>query len=106
MNTTPSASSGRSRGTSNGNARGSSKDRAARRRWLVENWPSDMGPGICRCYRCGLGLTVDTVTVDRIVPGCRGGTYRQDNIRPACAGCNSLTGGAQRGARTSRPEVA
>lgn len=48
----------------------------------------------CRCYRCGDLLCVDTVTVDRIVPGCKGGTYRRNNIRPACAGCNSETGGA------------
>lgn len=43
------------------------------------------GEAACRCYRCGILLTVDTVTVDRIVPGCQGGTYRRDNIRPACS---------------------
>lgn len=48
----------------------------------------------CRCYRCGTLLTVETVTVDRIIPGCMGGTYRRDNIRPACLTCNSSTGGA------------
>lgn len=48
----------------------------------------------CRCYRCGILLTVETVTVDRIVPGCKGGTYRRSNIRPACGPCNSETGGA------------
>lgn len=48
----------------------------------------------CRCYRCGDPLTVDTVTVDRIIPGCKGGTYRRSNIRPACGSCNSETGGA------------
>lgn len=84
------------RGTSNRNDRGSSRDRAARRRWLVEAWASDLGPGICRCYRCGVGLTADTVTVDRIEPGCQGGTYRRSNIRPACATCNSTTGGGTR----------
>lgn len=46
----------------------------------------------CRCYRCGKLLTVDTVTVDRRTPGCKGGTYRRDNIRPACLSCNSSTG--------------
>lgn len=50
----------------------------------------------CRCYRCGTLLTVETVTVDRIIPGCRGGTYRRNNIRPACGRCNSETGGALR----------
>lgn len=47
-----------------------------------------------RCYRCGRLLTAETVTVDRITPGCKGGTYRRNNIRPACEGCNSETGGA------------
>lgn len=51
----------------------------------------------CRCYRCGCLLTVASVTVDRIIPGCQGGTYRRDNIRPACSGCNSLTGGRLKG---------
>lgn len=46
----------------------------------------------CRCYRCSTLLTVDTVTVDRIIPGCKGGTYRRNNIRPACGRCNSITG--------------
>lgn len=46
----------------------------------------------CRCYRCGLLLVEGTVTVDRIVPGVKGGTYRRDNIRPACGRHNSETG--------------
>lgn len=47
----------------------------------------------CRCYRCGCLLTEDDVTVDRIIPGCKGGTYRRNNIRPACGKHNSETGG-------------
>lgn len=47
----------------------------------------------CRCYRCGKLLSVETLTVDRITPGCEGGTYRRNNIRPACGPCNSSTGG-------------
>lgn len=46
----------------------------------------------CRCYRCGDLLTYDTVTVDRIIPGCKGGTYRRNNIRPSCSPCATLTG--------------
>lgn len=79
------------RGTSNANVRGNAEDRRRRREWLVTRYASDV-PGCCRCYRCGELLTVDTVTVDRIVPGCQGGTYRRDNIRPACGTCNSSTG--------------
>lgn len=57
----------------------------------------------CRCYRCGLLLADLTdvdwkherhVTVDRIKPGAEGGTYKQSNIRPACALCNERTGQA------------
>lgn len=111
------------RGTSNGNARGSSADRRARRAWIVLSYASDI-PGFCRCYRCGRLLfnpdaqevdpvtgqlkftnafvllwgtqvfTAEALTIDRIIPGVKGGTYRRNNIRPACAGCNSETGGA------------
>lgn len=104
----------RGRGTSNTNERGSAESRRRRRQWLVDTyradvkgfvqpWSGDVVPAagilmrglavpVCRCYRCGKLLTVDTVTVDRIIPGCKGGTYRRNNIRPACAFCNSSTG--------------
>lgn len=110
------------RGTSNGNARGSSANRRARRAWIMITFAADV-PGFCRCYRCGRLLfnlddhpdapvngfthkiltdsgillrmeTVYPLTTDRIIPGAKGGTYRRNNIRPACAGCNSETGGA------------
>lgn len=112
------------RGTTNGNARGSVADRARRREWLVATYRADrdvldlgtiatgpypadavfrtiavavgLGEPACRCYRCGVLLTVETVTVDRIVPGCQGGTYRRTNIRPACSTCNSSTGATVR----------
>jgi 5-methylcytosine-specific restriction endonuclease McrA len=102
------------RGTTNGNARGGSDTRRRRREWLVETYRADVDAidvryiggdqmvedvaiPACRCYRCGILLTADTVTVDRIVPGCKGGTYRRSNIRPACGSCNSITGGSLRG---------
>jgi hypothetical protein len=103
----------RGRGTTNGNARGSSHARQRRREWLVATYRANVdvltsGPRVlklvslgegqpaCRCYRCGVLLTVDTVTIDRIIPGAQGGTYRRSNIRPACGSCNSETGGAVR----------
>jgi len=79
------------RGTSNSNARGNAEDRRRRREWLLLTYSADV-PGCCRCYRCGTLLTDETVTVDRIIPGCKGGTYRRSNIRPACGTCNSSTG--------------
>jgi 5-methylcytosine-specific restriction endonuclease McrA len=106
------------RGTTNGNDRGGSDTRRRRRAWLVETYRADVdvivvelfhGPLVvpvvldtegaepaCRCYRCGALLTADTVTVDRIKPGCHGGTYRRENIRPACGRCNSSTGATVR----------
>lgn len=89
-----------SRGTTNANARGNTKDRLARRKWLLDVFKADLsyhGWPACRCYRCGDLLTMGTVTVDRIIPGCKGGTYRRNNIRPACTRCNSETGGSLRG---------
>lgn len=108
------------RGTTNGNDRGSNVQRRRRREWLVRTYRADvdvdlryigiaaaeLGEGIpaCRCYRCGTLLTADTVTVDRIIPGCQGGTYARNNVRPCCASCNSSTGGGVRRsvARTKR----
>lgn len=107
------------RGTSNTNARGSAEDRRRRREYLVTTYranvdamprldgtlravPQGRGIPACRCFRCGCLLTSGTVTVDRIVPGCQGGTYRRSNIRPACATCNESTGGALGAARVGR----
>jgi 5-methylcytosine-specific restriction endonuclease McrA len=106
------------RGTTNGNARGGSDERRRRREWLVQTYRADRdvvtialfhGPIVvevisgtegsqpaCRCYRCGQLLTADTLTVDRIKPGCHGGTYARSNIRPACGRCNSSTGATTR----------
>ena len=83
------------RGTSNSNERGSSYGRRRRRDWVMENFASDV-PKHVRCYRCGDLLNDDTLTIDRIKPGCRGGRYTRDNIRPCCGTCNSSTGATTR----------
>lgn len=83
------------RGATNGNARGGSKDRARRRAFLLNTYAADVSLFV-RCYRCGVLLGERELTVDRIVPGALGGTYRRNNIRPACGPCNSSTGGAVR----------
>lgn len=78
------------RSTSNGNARGSSAERAIRRAWLVSTY----GDGRqVRCFHCGTLLDATNVSADRIRPGVRGGTYAKANIRPACLGCNVSDGG-------------
>lgn len=113
----------RARGGSNGNERGGSVQRRRRREWLVATYRADVDVLVvtahpyptalipvergrvlegldvqpaCRCYRCGMLLTVDTVSADRIKPGCDGGTYARSNIRPACLTCQCVTGGTTR----------
>jgi hypothetical protein len=72
------------------NARGSSYDRRRRKQWLLDEW----GDGItARCWRmssarCERWVSLETVTVDRVVMGRDGGRYTHDNIRPSCAPCN------------------
>jgi len=97
------------RGTSNRNIRGSSKDRAARRLWLVNTF----GDGEfvdCQLRAtpdCWVAMTQWTVSADRIVPGALGGSYRRGNIRPACPPCQCRTGGllgaSQAKARSQAP---
>ena len=97
------------RGCTNRNARGSAADRRARRRYLVDTfgWRLPDGTGLVCCFRCEVPLLEhedpeapgQAVTVDRIVPGCEGGSYARSNIRPACSGCNSETGGRLGGLR-------
>jgi len=78
------------RGTTNQNVRGNTRDRARRKAWLMQHWASD-SIGYVRCYRCGIMLNEERLTVDRIVPGNKGGRYVRGNIRPACRHCNSAT---------------
>lgn len=106
--------------------RGNTTDRRRRREWLLTEWradvdmpivnlgPSDIdfrpadvplgcGEPACRCYRCGQLLTIDTLTVDRIDLGKRGGRYTRDNVRPACEHCNKSMGAQARGDDEGRP---
>ena len=81
------------RGTTNTNCRGSAEGRRLRKLWLLDTF----GDGYTApCTFCEVELDYGTITVDRIVPGCEGGTYARSNIRPACLTCNSLEGTALR----------
>lgn len=75
------------RGTTSENMRGNTLDRRRRKLFLL----TEFGDGtIAPCAFCGTVLTFEKVTVDRFpVPGRLGGRYTRDNIRPACAGCNT-----------------
>ena len=83
---------------------------------MEESWadPETLAPGetvermpTARCFHCGCLLWDDPdqgpnhITVDRIVPGYQGGTYRRTNIRPACAKHNSELGAKARHATTN-----
>jgi 5-methylcytosine-specific restriction endonuclease McrA len=66
--------------------RGSSRDRARRKEWLLRTF----GDGTSApCTFCAARLTKATVEADRITPG---GSYRRENIQPACRQCNVRRG--------------
>jgi len=65
-----------------GEKRGNSYARRARKLWMLATW----GDGEkCPCVFCGISLSFETVEADRIIPG---GTYRRENVQPACRPCN------------------
>ena len=69
-----------------GEKRGNSRDRKARKLWLL----SHFGDGTTApCIHCGRSLTYHEVEADRIVPG---GSYRRDNVQPSCGPCNRKRG--------------
>jgi hypothetical protein len=75
--------------------RGSNKDRARRKQWLLDAF----GNGVTvRCVHgfpgCVGKLTYASVEADRIIPG---GTYARTNIQPSCGPCNRR--------RSNRPEL-
>jgi hypothetical protein len=81
------------RGTTNRNDRGSTRDRRARKVWLLSAAAGFGGDGeTVPCYRCTTPCTIETLTADRRLAGVLGGTYRRENLRPACLRCNSVTG--------------
>lgn len=80
------------RGTTNRNARGSSYSRRIRKQWLLDTF-GDGNTAICSFDGCDTVLDFDTITADRYpIPGAEGGTYKRNNIRPACGTCNSKDG--------------
>jgi hypothetical protein len=70
-----------------GDKRGSSGDRKRRREWLVSPVAGFGGNGseVPCFWKCGRELDVYTVEADRVIPG---GSYRRENIVPACRPCN------------------
>lgn len=69
--------------------RGSYRNRAARKTWLLTT-PKFGGNGTTvPCVHCKTPTTRQDLHSDRIIPG---GSYRRDNVQPACAPCNIRRG--------------
>lgn len=68
-----------------GEKRGNSEDRRRRKMWLLKTF----GNGTTApCAHCKRKVDYINMTVDRVIPGFKGGTYRRENIVPSCADCN------------------
>lgn len=52
-----------------------------------------LGRPAVRCFRCGDLLDWESVEIDRIKPGCEGGRYTKNNIRPICERDNKILSG-------------
>ncbi len=42
-----------------------------------------------QCFMCNEELSISQLTIDHIIPKCRGGTSRPTNLQPMCAKCNN-----------------
>lgn len=83
----------RNRGRRNTNERGGSRDRRARKLWLLaKHGRAVAGHWIAQCWECSTLVTYATMIVDRITPGEHGGRYTRDNIRIHCPRCSCTQG--------------
>lgn len=70
-----------------GEHRGNSTDRANRRAWITSSKAGFGGTGTeVPCVHCGNWVSKPEVHIDRMEPG---GSYRHENIQPACPDCNT-----------------
>lgn len=42
-----------------------------------------------QCQYCGKALTLNTMTIDHVIPKCRGGAHHLENVVAACKSCNN-----------------
>ena len=81
------------KGRSNSNERGNTRERRARKLWLLSPGSGHGGDGITApCWECGHHVTYETMRVDRIIPGAKGGRYIRGNIRVHCEPCSCRQG--------------
>jgi hypothetical protein len=77
----------------NGNQRGNTRDRRARKLWLLSPEAGWGGDGLdVPCWECGVLCEYEDLVADRIIPCSRGGTYARSNIRPQCCTCSHREG--------------
>ena len=111
------------RSTTSKNSQGNTEDRRRRKQYLLDTYRAnvDLSPAVAlavdlgyvlepwqrelltvpvgegipaaRCFHCGGLLVLDEISPDRIKPGCLGGSYRRENVRPSCLTCNLRLGG-------------
>lgn len=78
-----------------GDRRGNNVTRRARRLWVLRTFDPELGDDVARCRlqlagdRCHGVVDESTLSLDRID---RGGTYRRENIQPACVPCQNTQG--------------
>lgn len=80
-------------GRCNSRERGSSRERRARKLWLLSvraGWGGD-GETV-PCWECGIILWFEDIFVDRIISGEDGGRYDRNNIAPHCQLCSCRQG--------------
>lgn len=77
----------------NGNDRGSTSHRRARKLWLISEEAGWGGNGEdVPCWECGVVVELVDLIADRIIPAERGGTYARSNIAPHCPLCSHRQG--------------
>lgn len=84
------------RGSSNADSRGSSYQRRKRKQAVLDR---DGNGEWTLCVTCPTVLDFETLTLDRITPGCDGGTYELANVQPQCERCAARQGGFMGAAR-------
>jgi 5-methylcytosine-specific restriction endonuclease McrA len=73
-----------------GDKRGNAANRRARKLWMLSQpqWQGTgtvLGESALCALGCGVVVTFATVEADRVIPG---GSYRRENVQPACRPCN------------------
>lgn len=81
----------RNRGRSNSNERGNTKTRRARKQRLLDR-DGDGTTATCSEPGCDTTVSIDTMFVDRKIPGENGGTYADDNCKIHCCTCSGRQG--------------